>query len=187
MRSRSPWTPARTSTWVAAAWRWAFSMASVAMVRSWRATAGGTEAGGRRCGDRSPAGAVRAREVLGAGGQFGQDVGDVVRVRLAAQVGEEFAGLGGGSAGGAGDEFGLLPYPGRVHVRGVRRVGQAVRRQGHAVQGLGHGVVHLPGQAGPFGADRLGDGEPGPDRGQRLASPCRSGASGCAGWSRRRR
>src|SRR5690606_20568461 len=101
-----------------------------------------------------------------AGGEFGQDVGAVAGVGLAAQVGEEFAGFGGGAAGGAGDESGLLPDAGGVDVRGGRRAGESVGGEGHAVQGLGDGVVHLAGEAGPFRADRFGDGEAGPHLGE---------------------
>src|SRR5690606_35793386 len=83
--------------------------------------AGGGRGDGRGGGAGGPAGGGQSGpgvEVVCAGGEFGQDVGAVAGVGLAAQVGEEFAGFGGGAAGGAGDESGLLPDAGGVDVRG---------------------------------------------------------------------
>lgn len=122
-----------------------------------------------RCVVEKPEGggeSVPPGEVIRSGTEFAYDVHASVESGLAAQVGEELAGLGGGPAGGTGDQFGLVPDGERVHA--VGGAGQAVGSEGQAVQGLGDRVVHLSGEAGALALDGLVDGEAGSGLGEGL-------------------
>lgn len=125
----------------------------------WRAAACGT---GRRGAAQCPVPggeALALLEVARSGGEFRGEVHAAVQAGLAAQVGEELAGLGGGAAGGAGDQSCLVLD--RCGVHAVGGVGQAVGGEGDAVEGLRDGVVHLACEARPFLLDGLVDGEAG--------------------------